>query len=191
MIAEFREGFCFMRRLTAIFLAALALQLSLLSTATAAERPPQFVLMALDNCTELDRWQEWVDFLKEVNRDGDRVHLTFFVSGVNFLAGQNRKIYKGPLAEHRRGASSINFGGTPENVRRRVTFINALHQSGNEIASHAVGHFPGGKWSPGSWVTEFKSYQQLFGKVAGNNGLPPTVKFDFPPPQSKVSVRLI
>ena len=91
---------------------------------TAVERPPQFVLMAFDNCTELERWQEWSDFAAGMNRDRDRVHFTFFVSGVNFIANAHRGVYEGP--RQRRGAASINFGGTPEDVRRRVDYINAL-----------------------------------------------------------------
>ena len=54
--------------------------------ALAADRPPQYVAIAFDNCTELERWKEWSDFAAGMNRDGDRVHFTFFVSGVNFIA---------------------------------------------------------------------------------------------------------
>ena len=55
------------------------------------DRPPQFIVMAFDNCTELERWQELTDFAAEMNRDGDRVHFTFFVSGINFIADGKRK----------------------------------------------------------------------------------------------------
>ena len=48
------------------------------------DRPPQFVVMAFDNCTELERWQELTDFAAQMNRDGDRLHFTFFVSGINY-----------------------------------------------------------------------------------------------------------
>ena len=84
--------------------------------------------MAFDNCTELERWNELSDFAAEMNRDGDRVHFTFFVSGVNFIADINRAVYEGP--RQRRGYSRINFGGSPENVRRRVDYVNALHATG-------------------------------------------------------------
>ena len=30
--------------------------------APAVERPPQFVAIAFDNCTENERWQDWTDF---------------------------------------------------------------------------------------------------------------------------------
>src|SRR5262249_33297754 len=38
---------------------------------------PQFIVMAFDNCTELERWQELTDFAAELNKDGERVHFTF------------------------------------------------------------------------------------------------------------------
>src|SRR5262245_1794723 len=100
------------------------------------DRPPQFVVMAFDNCTELERWHELTDFAGEMNRDGDRLHFTFFVSGINFLADASRHLYEGP--NQRRGVSRINFGGTRDDVRRRVAYVNALHRGGHEIASHAV-----------------------------------------------------
>src|SRR5204863_7942055 len=34
----------------------------------AVDRPPQFIVMAFDNCTELERWQELTDFAAELNK---------------------------------------------------------------------------------------------------------------------------
>jgi hypothetical protein len=82
--------------------------------------------MAFDNCTELERWQELTDFAAELNRDGDRVHFTFFVSGINFLADSHRHIYEGP--HQRRGYSRINFGGPVEQVRKRIGYVNDLYR---------------------------------------------------------------
>ena len=135
----------------------------------AVERPPQFIAIAFDNCTELDRWQEWSDFAAELNRDRDRVRFTFFVSGINFLANGKKHLYQGP--HQARGASRINFGGSADDVRRRATFINALHRDGHEIASHAVGHFDGRRWSAADWAREFRSFDDLLGNIAGYNEL--------------------
>ena len=108
------------------------------------ERPPQFVMLAFDNCTELERWRDLSDFAAEMNRDGDRLHFTFFVSGINFIEDANRNVYQGP--GQRRGASRINFGGSADDVRRRVDYVNALFARDHEIASHAIGHFNGAHW---------------------------------------------
>jgi peptidoglycan/xylan/chitin deacetylase (PgdA/CDA1 family) len=142
------------------------------------DRPPQFVVMAFDNCTELERWQELSDFAADMNRDGDRVHFTFFVSGVNLLADASRHVYAGP--RQRAGYSPINFGGSSDDVRKRVEYLNALNASGHEVASHAVGHFNGASWSPAEWTREFRSFNDILDKVAANNRLPEEVKLAFP-----------
>jgi hypothetical protein len=141
-------------------------------------RPPQFIAIAFDNCTELDRWQELSDFAAEMNRDGDRVHFTFFVSAINFIAQQNRHVYEGPRQP--RGYSRINFGGTPDDVRRRVGYVNALHAAGHEIASHAVGHFDGRSWSQADWDKEFGSFESALADIPRNNGFDADVKLLFP-----------
>jgi hypothetical protein len=139
--------------------------------APAVERPPQFVAIAFDNCTENERWQDWTDFAGELNRDGEWVRFTFFVSGINFLANARKHLYQGP--NQARGASRINFGGTQDDVRKRIAFINAMHRQGHEIASHAVGHFDGRRWSAATWSTEFDSFDGLMRNIASNNELAP------------------
>jgi peptidoglycan/xylan/chitin deacetylase (PgdA/CDA1 family) len=143
------------------------------------ERPPQLVVMAFDNCTELERWRELTEFADDMNRDGDRLHFTFFVSGIAFIADEHRRIYEGP--RHPRGASRINFGGTSEEVRRRVDYINALHGKGHEIASHAVGHFNGSGWSASEWEKELRSFHDIVRNIGSNNGLGDAVRLDAPP----------
>jgi len=142
------------------------------------DRPPQFVVMAFDNCTELERWQELTDFAAEMNKDVDRLHFTFFISGINFIADANRMIYEGP--HQRRGYSRINFGGTADDIRRRVDYVNALYRSGHEIASHAVGHFNGAGWPVADWDKEFRSFAEILKNVGPNNALP-EVKLDVAP----------
>ncbi len=110
-----------MNKFTAATFALLAMA-AFGSFAHAADRPPQFVAIAFDNCTELERWQELSDLAGELNKDGDRIHFTFFVSGINYLADDKRNLYEGP--HQRRGASNINFGGSAGEVEKRI----ALHQ---------------------------------------------------------------
>src|SRR5215813_2289859 len=103
-------------------------------------------------------------FAAELNKDGERIHFTFFVSASNFIADTSRNIYEGP--HQRCGYSRINFGGTPEQIRKRVDYLNALYRSGHEIASHAVGHFNGRSWSASDWDKEFRA----FGQILKNRG---------------------
>jgi hypothetical protein len=132
------------------------------------ERPPQFIAISFDNCGELDRWQDLSDFLGETNAAGARAYLTFFVSGTNFLPYAKRGLYRAPGQPH--GSANIGFGGSPEEVRRRVDFINRLRANGHEIGSHAVGHFDGRTWSAAEWAQEFRSYKELFDAVDKNAG---------------------
>ena len=164
---------------TIVMLSALLLASNSAANAQSTiERPPQFVLMAFDNCTELERWKEWSDFAAELNRERERVHFTFFVSGVNFIADANRGAYEGP--RQRRGYASINFGGAPDDVRMRVGYINALHANGHEIASHAVGHFDGRTWSAAEWGQEFYAFKDIAKKVGPINGFGDATKLAFP-----------
>lgn len=148
-------------------------------TAAQAEvaRPPQFVVMSFDNCTEIERWRELAEFAVELNKNGERVRFTFFVSGANLIADANRMIYQGP--RQRRGYSAINFGGAADDVRQRIEFMNALHRDGHEIASHAVGHFNGASWLTAEWSQEFGAFSDAVDKVTTHNGLPDTAKFAF------------
>src|SRR5262245_4927838 len=123
------------------------------------ERPPQFVVMAFDNCSELERWQELSEFAADLNRDAARVHFTFFVSASNFIPDARRGSYEGPGA--RRGTSRINFGGSAQDVRKRIEYASALYRDGHEIASHAVGHFNGASWSASEWGKEFRAFGSI------------------------------
>jgi peptidoglycan/xylan/chitin deacetylase (PgdA/CDA1 family) len=164
-----------MKRCAAI-LAILAADCLFSMARAGVDRPPQFIVMGFDNCTELDRWKELSDFAAEMNKDGDRVHFTFFISGINFLADAHKGLYQGPRQV--RGYSRINFGGSADDVRQRIAYINDMHRRGHEIASHAVGHFDGRTWSKAEWEREFRSFKDFFTNVAKINDLP--AGFDFP-----------
>jgi len=161
------------------FLGAAAFCLALCAPARAVERPPQFVIMAFDNCTELDRWKELSEFAAGMNESGKPLHFTFFVSGINFIADDNAALYQPP--NRPRGVSQIGFGGTADDVAQRVGYINDLYRNGHEIASHAVGHFDGRGWSAAEWAHEFSSFREILTNVAANNELDSSVKFAFPP----------
>lgn len=169
-----------MTKLTIAIAVAAVVGGSAASAYAAVERPPQFVLMAFDNCTELDRWENLTKFVNDMAAQKIPVQFTFFVSGINFLAEEKKDLYQGP--HHKAGQSNIDFGGSPGDVRRRVDFINGLRAAGSEIGSHTVGHFDGGeeKWSASDWRKEFLNYKSLFVNLSRNNELPSDVKFDFP-----------
>lgn len=165
-----------MTRVLALLCAACAMLLP--RAPAAADRPAQYVAIAFDNCTELERWQEWSDFAAALERDGIVARFTFFVSGINFIADARKDIYQPPREP--RGRSRINFGGTPRDVASRIGYINGLRRKGHEIASHAVGHFDGRHWSAADWQKEFDSFDTAFAHIAAVNDLAAGAGFDFP-----------
>jgi hypothetical protein len=120
-------------------------------------RPPQFVMLAFDGGIALPRWQDLFDFSAGMNHSGKSVHFTFFLSGIALIEDASRGVYQGP--GQRRGYSAIGFGGSAEDVRKRVDYINAMYASGHEIASHANGHFDGARWSAAQWEQELASFR--------------------------------
>jgi len=128
--------------------------------AGATDRPPQFVMLAFDNCEELPTWTEVSNFLDEMHAiDKDSVHFTFFLSAVGLLTDQARMAYTDPMGH--RGHSNIDFGGSEEDVLKRIAWVNKARAEGNEIGSHAVGHFSGKKWSADQWRHEFEQYDYI------------------------------
>jgi hypothetical protein len=136
----------------------------------AVERPPQFVVMSFSNCTVLERWAEFRDFADELDKIGARVRFTYFVTGINFIPDANRNIYQGP--RQKRGYATLEFGGSKDDVRKRVTLANEAHRQGHEIGSHAVGHLDGRTWSPAEWAQEFRSFSDALANVGPNSGMP-------------------
>ncbi|MAV91271.1 MAG: polysaccharide deacetylase [Bdellovibrionaceae bacterium] len=118
------------------------------------ERPPQFVLLAFDGSKSLNMWENTRAFAKVAN-----AKFTYFISGVYFLESSVRSEYKGP--GHKRGRSDIGFGNDLEDVRERLQQIMLAVKEGNEIGSHANGHFNGSKWSQHQWETEFVQFDQF------------------------------
>jgi peptidoglycan/xylan/chitin deacetylase (PgdA/CDA1 family) len=164
------------------------------------ERPPQYVLLAFDNCQENETWEGVTNFLEEMNKiNKNTLRFTFFVSGVGLLSNDKASQYKNPsfLATESKssmkdpekslfperanqlkrgrdfpvnGKSNIGFGGTQQELRERVAHINHLYNGGNEMASHAVGHFNAKKWTKEMWSHEMNEYNKIINNIGSLNG---------------------
>ena len=152
--------------LSALLLAGIAS----VNAQASVERPPQFVVMSFSNCTILERWAEFRDFADELDKIGARVRFTYFVTGANFIPDASRNVYQGP--RQKRGYGTLEFGGSKDDVRKRVVLANEAHRQGHEIASHAVGHFNGQSWSPAEWSQELRSFRDALANVGPWNGMP-------------------
>lgn len=159
-----------------LFAALFSLVLVLVSLSSsvaseAAPRPPQYIALAFDGSKSIDVWKLTREFAKTATENGTPLKFTYFISGVYYVTQGNRAVYHGP--KHPAGVSDIGFG-EPSNTTllQRVAETNLAHLQGNEIASHANGHFDGGKWTADEWSLEFALFNQLLFGLFGNNKLP-------------------
>src|SRR5260221_4475299 len=88
--------------------AVFSLGLQFLFIAGETTRPPQFVVLAFDNCKENSMWQDTLDFCQRLEDRGIHVRFTYFLSAVTLLTDEKRTQYKGP--NHAPGKSEIDFG---------------------------------------------------------------------------------
>ncbi len=146
------------------FFVALVLSLVAISQVNAQQRPPQYIALAFDGSKSLRVWQETLDFAQQHN-----VYFTFFVSGVYFLADENRGYYKPPRRAP--GRSDIGFGGSVDEVAQRIAFVRRAFREGHEIASHANGHWNGSDWSYDEWMSELQQFHDILENVHEINGI--------------------
>ena len=125
---------------------------------------PQFVLLAFDGSASIPMWQETINFANELASQRKPAYFTYFVSGVYFLTEKNKDNYQPPSAP--RGTSLIGFASSVKDISERVGEMKTSIAEGHEIASHAVGHFNGAKWSLSQWEQELDSFQKILASVA-------------------------
>jgi hypothetical protein len=128
---------------------------------------PQFVLLSFDGSRSLEMWKETREFAKKMNSENKRLHFTYFINSIYFLAEKNKDLYQSPRGE--KGESLIGFAKNEEDMAERAQQIKDAYNEGNEIASHTAGHFLGSSWSEYEWKKEFLSFQNLIDEIQKNN----------------------
>lgn len=132
---------------------------------------PQYVLLAFDGSYNNAFWEESVNFAKTVKHaDGSQIEFTYFVNPAYYIANAKKTAYKGPKSAA--GSSAIGFGGSESEIATRVALTQKAFLDGHEIASHAVGHFDGSKWTSADWDIEFKAFDRFFFFKNGDEGSP-------------------
>lgn len=112
------------------------------------EKPPQFVLFSFDGAASKPHWDRIMPLAARVN-----AHVTGLLSGVYLVPDADAAGYTGP--GHRRGSSSIGFGGSRADVALRIEYLNAALDAGHEIGTHYNGHFcVGDEPNVGTWNTD-------------------------------------
>ncbi len=143
-------------------------------------RPAQYVMVGFDGGLNVEQWQKMRDFASSMKKAKKPLNFTYFVSGVYFLSDNNRHMYIPP--KHSVGYSMIGFAeDKAQFIANRVDEMNAAIKDGQEVASHANGHFDAeaDKWTLDDWNSEFKQYDDLlFGAFFNNKAQPnPTNKY--------------
>jgi peptidoglycan/xylan/chitin deacetylase (PgdA/CDA1 family) len=139
---------------------------------TVTERPPQFIALAFDGSLNNAFWEESLTFGKE-----NQVPFTYFASGVYFLLDENKSLYTEP--RYGVGKSAIGWGGkSADHLIQRMGYLKRAYAEGNEIGSHANGHFDGTSYTYDQWKFEFSQFPKLIFDAFINNKVIPPKGFD-------------
>lgn len=122
--------------------------------AATVARPPQFVILAFDGSYNLPFWKESRQFATD-----NSLKFTYFISGVYFIPNASKSGYDAP--RNGAGKSAIGFGGTTDEIAERFEQLRLAASEGNEIASHANGHFDGSSWTEENWNSEFDQFDKI------------------------------
>jgi hypothetical protein len=139
--------------------------------ATPSGKKPQFVVMAFDGSRSFTMWENTLNFSEQMTARGYPVHFTYFLSGVYFLNWHKASSYHPPLKSA--GTSLIGFADSNLDIEKRVVYVNRAIADGNEIGSHANGHFDGSLWTYKDWQQELDEFNKLIFSIPQNNDVSP------------------
>ncbi len=127
---------------------------------------PQYVLISFDNSGSNALWDRSRALAQRSN-----ARFTYFLSCVFLINRDDRKSYQAPGEAP--GRSNIGFATSKEDIAKRLDNIWRARNEGNEIASHACGHFDGKTWSKADWERELTTYSQVLSEAWSKYGRDP------------------
>jgi hypothetical protein len=127
-------------------------------------KPTQYVIISFDGAHKIAQWKRSRALAKETGAT-----FTYFLSCVYLLTRETRGLYKAP--GKRAGRSNVGFAQSKAEVGHRLEQIWAAHNEGQDIGSHACGHFDGAKWSKADWESELDAFSSIVGEAYANNGI--------------------
>jgi hypothetical protein len=122
-----------------------------ITAALAEEKPKQLVIISFDGAHDNKLWVRSQQLSEKTG-----AKFTYFLSCTYLMSPDERHAYQGP--HEKRGRSNTGFAQTKEEVRERLGHIWAAHLAGQDIGSHACGHFDGRDWSKADWKQEFDDF---------------------------------
>lgn len=145
------------------------------------QKAPQFVIISFDGAGWHDKWTYWRGIQAKVP-----LHFTAFLSGTYMLSSATKLKYTGP--GHSAGKSSIGWND-PAELPVQIADLNEAISRGDEIGTHANGHFcagagsSGNDWDQSDWNNELDQFFSLVKNVDANNGI--TQKLNLPASEVK------
>lgn len=115
---------------------------------------PQYVLISFDNSGSNALW----DRSREMSQKSN-AKFTYFLSCVFLIDHGDRKSYQAP--NEPAGRSNIGFAASKDDIAKRLDNIWRARNEGNEVASHACGHFDGKAWTKADWDHELTTYKKV------------------------------
>jgi len=160
-------------RSTSIAAASLTVVLAMPASADGGLEPrgltsktPQYVLISFDNSGSNALWDRSRALAQRSN-----ARFTYFLSCVFLIDQADRKSYSAPGEAP--GRSNIGFATSKEDIAARLDKIWRAHNEGNEIASHACGHFDGKTWTKADWQRELQTYKRVLTDAWAKYGADP------------------
>jgi Polysaccharide deacetylase len=121
---------------------------------------PQFVVFAFDGSKSIPMWEETRSFARQMNASGTPFAFTYFINPIYLLTESKAALSYQPPG-FRKGNSAIGYSDSPKDAAERRMQIQLAQKEGNEIGSHAVGHFTGSDWSYDEWKSELAQFDTI------------------------------
>lgn len=129
-----------------------------------AAKRKQLVIVSFDGAHDNLLWEKSRAMAKRTG-----AHFTYFLSCTFLFPKAERDKYQAP--HEKRGRSNVGFAPDREDAILRLGEIWLAKLEGHDIASHACGHFDGGKWSADDWKGEFAFFKDTLKNGWQNAGV--------------------
>lgn len=133
---------------------------------SAPRKPIQVVIISFDGAHDLNQWRRSRALAA---RTGAR--FTYFLSCVFLLSPETKLAYHPPRMKA--GRSNVGFAQSREEVEQRLYQIRLAISEGHDLASHACGHFDGGRWNSADWKQEFTAFSDILRNAYSINRITP------------------
>ncbi len=125
---------------------------------------PQFVVFAFDGSKSLSMWEESRSFARQMNEAGTKFHFTYLINPI-YLLTESEALEQYQPPRYAKGNSAIGYSENLSDAVERRKQITLAQKEGNEIASHAVGHWSGSDWTYEEWKSELIQFDAILHSV--------------------------